>query len=48
MERIKRYSQTSTSLACLSNKRLQQILSDAKPMHEVIGGKSALISINET
>ncbi len=45
--RIKQYNTVSTSLACLSNERLKQILADAKPMHEGIGGKSALISIDE-
>ena len=46
--RIKQYSKVSTSLACLSNEKLKQILADAKPMHEGIGGKSALISIDDT
>ncbi|MCX7116343.1 MAG: hypothetical protein NTW94_00215 [Legionellales bacterium] len=48
MQRIKLYSQISTSLSCLSNEKLKQILADAKPMHEGIGGKSALISIDDT
>ena len=48
MQRTKLYSQLSTSLACLSNEKLKQILADAKPMHEGIGGKSALISIDDT
>jgi hypothetical protein len=48
MQRIKLYGQISTSIACLSNEKLKQILADAKPMHEGIGGKSALISIDET
>lgn len=46
--RIKQYSDVSTSLTCLSNVRLMQILADSKPMHEGVGGKSALISIDET
>lgn len=46
--RIKQYNTVSTSLSCFSNERLEQILADAKPMHEGIGGKSALISIDET
>ncbi len=46
--RIKQYSVVSTSLACLSNEKLMQILTDAKPLHEGIGGKSALISIDDT
>jgi hypothetical protein len=48
MQRIKQYSSVSTSLACLSNEKLKQILVDGKPMHEGIGGKSALISIDDT
>jgi hypothetical protein len=40
--RIKQYSKVSTSLACFSNAQLKQILADAKPMHEGIGGKSCL------
>lgn len=48
MQRIKLYSQISTSLACLSNEKLKQILADSKPMHEGIGGKSALIFIDDT
>lgn len=47
MQRIKLYSQISTSLSALSNEKLKQILADGKPMHEGIGGKSALISIND-
>jgi hypothetical protein len=46
--RIKQYSKVSISLACLSNEKLKQILADAKPMHESIGGKSALIAIDDT
>jgi hypothetical protein len=46
MQRIKLYSQISAGLACLSNEKLKQILADAKPMHEGIGGKSALISMS--
>jgi hypothetical protein len=47
-QRIKQYSLVSTSLACLSHEQLKQILADGKPMHEGIGGKSALISIDDT
>ncbi len=47
MKRIKQYSKVSTSLACLSNEKLKQILADATPMHEGIGGKSSLISLGE-
>lgn len=45
--RITQYSNVGTCLACLSNERLKQILIDGKPMHEGIGGKSALIYIDE-
>jgi hypothetical protein len=45
MQRMKLYDQISKSLACLSNEKLKQILADAKPMNEGIGGKSALIAI---
>lgn len=48
MQRIKLYSQISTNLACLSNEKLKQILADSKPMHEGIGGTSALIAIDDT
>jgi hypothetical protein len=48
MQRIKMYSQISTSLACLSNEQLKQILVDSQPVHEGIGGKSSLISIDDT
>ncbi|AWK15535.1 hypothetical protein SK355_12150 (plasmid) [Candidatus Fukatsuia symbiotica] len=46
--RIKQYNKVSTNLTYLSNEKLKQILVDAKPMHEGIGGKSALISIDDT
>ena len=46
--RIKQYSVVSTSFACLSNEKLLQILTDAKPIHEGIGGKSVLISLADT
>lgn len=46
--RIKQYIKVSTSLACFSNAQLNQILVDAKPMHEGIGGKSCLCYIDET
>ncbi len=45
--RIKNYSEVSTSIACLSNQKISQLLVNAKPMHKGIGGKSALIYINE-
>lgn len=48
MQRNKQHNKISTSLACLSNEKLKQILADSKPMHEGIGGKSALISIDDT
>ena len=46
--RIKQYSKVSTILACFSNAQLKQILADAKPMHEGIGGKSCLCYVDET
>jgi hypothetical protein len=48
MKRIKQYSSVSSSLAELSNAELQQILADAKLMHEGIGGISLKIEINKT
>lgn len=48
MQRIKQYSKVSKSLACLNDEKLKQILADSKPIHEDIGGKSALISIDGT
>ncbi|SPR13418.1 hypothetical protein [Orientia tsutsugamushi] len=48
MQRIKLYSQISTSLAYRSNEKLKKIFTDSKPMHEGIGSKSALISIDDT
>ena len=47
MQRIKLYSQIATNLSALSNEKLKQILADATPMHEGIGGKSSLISLGE-
>ncbi len=47
MQRIEQYSLASTSLATLSNEKLKQILADGKPMHEGIGGRSTLITIND-
>jgi hypothetical protein len=46
--RIKQYSKISTSLACLNDQKLKQILANAKLMQEDIWGKSALISIDDT
>jgi len=48
MQRTKPHGQMSTSLAFLSNENLKQILADAKPMHEDMGGKSVIISIDDT
>jgi len=48
MQRIKLYSQIATSLTCISNEDLKQILADSKPMHKGIGGKSSLIYIDDT
>lgn len=44
--RIKKYSNASTILVCLSNDKLKQILIDATPIHKGIGGTSVLISID--
>jgi hypothetical protein len=46
--RIKQYGKVSTSLACLTHEKLKQILANAKPMHEGIGGKPAFVSIHNT
>lgn len=46
--RLTKYSSLSLTLASLSNKRLKQILAEAKPLHEGIGGKSMLIFIDKT
>lgn len=48
LRRLKQYNSVSTSLACLSNEQLKQNLAVAKPIYKDIGGKSALISIDET
>ena len=48
INRIKQYNTVSTNLACLSFDKLKQILADAKPMHESIGGKTCLCYIDET
>lgn len=45
--RIKRYSNASTTLACFSNAEIKQLLVDAQPMHEGIGGKSCLCYVDE-
>jgi hypothetical protein len=41
VNRIQKYFTISTSLACLSNEKLRQILDEAKPMHAGIGGTSS-------
>jgi len=42
------YNIASTNLACLSNEKLIALLAKAKPLHEGIGGTSALISVEGT
>lgn len=47
-QRRKNYGKTSTKLACLSDEHLLALLAKAKPMHEGIGGTSALMFIEDT
>jgi hypothetical protein len=47
-DRVKAYSRISTELACLSDVQLSALLDKAAPMHAGIGGKSALMTINDT
>lgn len=44
---MNQYSSISSRLSCLSNAQLKQLLADAKPMHDCIGGKSALITLDD-
>ena len=46
--RVNQYSSLSTDLFCLSSSELIQILAEAEPLHQGIGGKSVLIHRNET
>jgi len=46
--RIKQHSKLSIHLTGLNNEKLAKILAEAKPMHEGIGGKSALVFIDKT
>lgn len=46
--RLKTYANVSTNLASTSTQKLELILADAKPMHQGIGGKSVLISVDES
>lgn len=45
--RIKKYESVSTNLACLSDENLGRILNEGKQVHTGIGGKSALIYIDQ-
>lgn len=47
-DRLKTYSHISSELTCLSDKRLSDVLAKAKPLHSGIGGKSVLLTIEET
>ena len=47
-ERHKTYNTISSSLACMSNKQLEQMLADGKAMHTGIGGTSLQIKIDNT
>jgi hypothetical protein len=44
--RIQRYGQISTTLACLSDRQLAHLLSTAETAHSGIGGKSLLLEID--
>lgn len=44
-QRRKCYGKISTKLACLSDEHLLALLAKAKPMHEGIGGASALMTV---
>ncbi len=46
--RIKTYCHVSTELAALSDSKLVELLTKAKPMHVGIGGRSALLGIDGT
>lgn len=46
--RLKTYAHLSTKLACLSNVRLTELIHEAPPLHTGIGGKSALLTMDDT
>ena len=46
--RIKTYAHLSTEINCLSDVKLCCLLHQAQPMHTGIGGKSVLLTINDT
>lgn len=45
-KRQQAYNKTSSTLACMSNKQLQQMLFDGKAMHKGIGGTSLQIEVD--
>lgn len=47
-ERQQTYNNISSTLACMSNKQLEQLLADGKAMHKGIGGTSLQIEIDNT
>lgn len=46
--RLKTYGKASSSLACLSDARLSEWLLKAQPLHKGMGGRSALLTIDNT
>ena len=42
------YDKISNTLACMSNKQLEQILADDKEIHKVMGGTSLHIEVDNT
>ncbi|MGC6404760.1 MAG: hypothetical protein ACON5A_05995 [Candidatus Comchoanobacterales bacterium] len=47
-KRQQTYSRISSTLACMSNKQLEQMLADGKAMHKGIGGTSLQIEVDNT
>ena len=45
--RLKTYAHLSTELACISDARLSDLLHNAKPLHSGIGGRSALLRLDD-
>lgn len=46
--RLKTYTHLSTELACISDARLSNLLHNAEPLHYGIGGRSALLRLDDT
>ena len=44
--RVKLYNSISSILACIDTKKLKQILSNGKSLHQGIGGTSVLIEVD--